>query len=283
MSRWLPDRLQFTLAPDSVSVARMPHRLRPGAGSAQATAGEPFPVSPLGAEAPVWQGALETLAEVVRGLDCHGARRARATAILSNHFVRYALMPKSELIDDDEEEVSLARHCLREVYGTAADRWEVRMDPDRHGPAKLVSAVEPELLAQLRGIFAASSTRLVSIQPRLMAVCNRHRQHFGDRDAWLALAEAGSLCLALLRGGAIVRLRHVRLGSAWADELVTALERESLLADSDAAIREVFLIAGDLPEPQFPAGLAWHIQSLEPPVARDSATSAWPPALAAGA
>ena len=273
MSRWSPEALQFTLAPTNVRVARSSRHFGIGSGRHSDIGNRIVPKSAAGAESQPWRDAVTTMSEIVRILDGDSTRRARATVILSNHFARYALMPCSELIDDDNEEILLSRHCLRELYGNAAEQWELRIDPERRGPAKLVCAVEPELLEGLREVFAGSSIRLASIQPRLMAVCNRHRQFLGSQDAWLAVVEAGSLCLALLQHGEIVRLRHVRLGAAWAAELVLALDRENLLADPGATSRNVFVAAAEVQAQQFPSGLPWVISALDPPEQQDADTA----------
>lgn len=261
MSRWLPDGWQFTLAPDSIGVARVPRRLGFGARPAPAAAAM-TPVAATDERAQPWTAALAALAKTVAD-----ARGGTATVVLSNHFVHYALVPWSDLIESEEEGLSLTRHLLRETYGDAADRWQLRIAGDDTAGQRLVSAVEPELIEGLRGLFAEAGLRLVSIQPRLMAVCNRHRRRLAGGDGWLALVEPGSLCLALLQGRGIAALRQTRLGEGWAAGLATALERESLLADSAAAIRRVFIAASGVAEAAFPAGLPWTVDWLEAPAA----------------
>ena len=266
MSRWWPDAWQFTLAPDSVTVVRLPHRLRLSGQRPSTAASRLVPVA-AGERAQPWSAALATLAEILGNLAVAGARRARATVILSNHFVHYALVPWSDLIDGEEEGVALARHFLGETYGAAAERWELRIAADESAGRRLVSAVDPDLLAELRALFADTGLRLVSIQPRLMAVCNRHMRALARGDGWLAVAEPGSLCLALVQGQQIASLRQARLGDAWAAELMTALERESLLAEAAGSVRRVDVAATGLAPPQFPAESVWHIEWLEPAAA----------------
>ena len=40
-----------------------------------------------------------------------------ATVILSNHFMRYTLVPWRDELSDAEEELAYARHCFTKVYG----------------------------------------------------------------------------------------------------------------------------------------------------------------------
>lgn len=262
MSRWLPDGWQFTLAPDGIGVARIPHRLRLGGRRRTPAAAQWQPVPAGGERSQPWSAALAALARLVADLGTR-ARRAEATVILSNHFVHYALVPWSDLIESDDEAMSLARHHLRETYGAAAERWQLRISGAQRDTVRLVSAVEPELLDELRRPFADAGLRLVSIQPLLMAVCNRHRQRLAGGDSWLALVEPGSLCLALLHGQGIAGLRQARLGEAWSAEVATALERESLLAESAATIRHVFVAGAGVAETPFPGGSPWTVDWLE--------------------
>lgn len=271
MSRWLPDSLRVDLAPDSLVLSRQAHRLNFRARRGPPAAGHLVPVPAGGDEAPPWQNSLAALAETIAAMSTRELRPAGATVVLSNHFVRYALAPWSDLVDSDEEEEAVSRHALRQTFGAAADHWELRVDGTPGGATRLVSAVEPGLLAQLRELFAGAGIRLASVQPRLMAVCNAHRRSLGRRDAWLALAEPGALCLALLRGGRFVRLRHLRLGDAWPAELVTALERETFIADEEPATRDVLVAATPGADLRFPADLPWNIRLLEAPAPLESA------------
>jgi len=284
VSRWLPDCLEITLAPDHLMLARSPHRLALGGGRRAYPPASVVPVPPAEDGAPAWGAALAALGEVLQDLDAHAMGPAVATVILANRYVRYALVPWSDLVDDEEEEAqALARHYLQESFGAAAERWELRIAPDPQAPQRLVSAVEPGLLADLRQLFAASPIRLASIQPRLMAVCNRHRRRLGQRDAWLALAEPGALCLLLLQGGRAVRLRQLRLGDAWPSELVTSLERESYVVESPVPIQDVFLAADGMEDQSFPPARSWNIQLIESaPPAAAVAPAGIGPALAVG-
>jgi len=259
VSRWLPDDWQFTLAPDSVLVARTPHRFGRG-DRRQAPQVTGQAVAHRGEQRQPWAAALAVLADSIAGAGVGG----RATVILANQFVRYALVPWSDLIESEEEGLSLSRHYLHETYGAAAERWQLRIDPEEASDLKLISAVEPELLEDLRRLYAGSRLRLVSIQPRLMALCNRHRRRLAGGDTWLALVEPNSLCLALLQDQHFAALRQVRVGDAWAAELVTTLERESLLVDAAAAVRHVFVAAAGVAEPRFAVGMPWTIEWLEP-------------------
>jgi len=147
---------------------------------------EPQPAE-LG-EAEPWRGALERLrrdAAAWRG-------RIEVTVVLSNHFVRYAVLPAQQAATPDEE-LALARFQFARIHGERAKSWEVRVSEG------LGCAIDAALLAEIRAIFK-KDVKLVSVQPYLMAAYNRSRTRIPREGAWLVLAEPERVCLARLAG-----------------------------------------------------------------------------------
>jgi len=215
--------------------------------------------APRGAEAP-WEGALEMLETAL----ADAARsRSRATLILSNQLVRYALVPWSGALSDEEEEIAVARHCFRNLYGEVADTWELRLSPGKAGTTQLASAVDGHLPDALRELFGRLGMRIASIQPQLMAAYNANRSRLRGRNAWFVLQEPGNLCVARLHKGCWVSLRTLRVGSAWREELPVILEREAYLADSAALPEEVWLCATESPDGAQPLRERWKLERLQ--------------------
>lgn len=165
MSRLWPERLTLVLAP------RPPE--------------EPQP----------WQGALEDFSRRIAALRA----RVDVSVVLSNHFVRYAVLPEQDATA--EEELALARFLFGKIHGERAKGWEVRVSE------QLACAIDAALLEGLKACFPKSGkARLVSVQPHLMAAYNRARRRIPPEGAWLLLAERDRTCLARLaaRGWASV-------------------------------------------------------------------------------
>jgi hypothetical protein len=142
-----------------------------------------------------WQGALEDLTGRIAGL----RTRVDVSVVLSNHFVRYAVLPEQDATP--EEELALARFMFAKIHGERAKAWEVRVSE------QLACAIDAALLEGLKACFPKSGkARLVSVQPYLMAAFNRARRRIPPEGAWLLLAERGRTCLARLarRGWASV-------------------------------------------------------------------------------
>jgi hypothetical protein len=156
-----------------------------------------------------WQGALKALQTLE-------LRRANVSVILSNAFVRYALVPWSDALSGAAEEAAYVRHHFLRVHGERAKGWTFRASPAPARAPRLCSAIDTALLEQLR----RSVKRLVSVQPALMAVFNRCRGEIPPAGAWLALVEPDRACIGLHTKGAWQSVQNAR------GEWLAVLERE---------------------------------------------------------
>jgi hypothetical protein len=212
-----------------------------------------------------WDATLHVLAnalEVIRE-----ERHTAVTLILGNSLVRYALVPKSNLLSA-EEESGVLRHYFQEIYGEAAEQWELRVSPVSGMTWQPASGVERALLDGLRALFPDNRLRLRSMQPRLMSVCNEHCAALGRGPAWLLLVEPGNLCLGLIAGAGLTRLRSLRIDADWAAELPGLLDREACLAELDEAPGDVLLWSreGIVPATLAEASLRVHLLQDSRPV-----------------
>lgn len=228
--------------------------------------------------APPWRAPLLALEAVLPGF---ADGKTTATAVLSNQFLHYTMVPWRAELADGEEELSFTRHCFTKVYGNDAQQWELRLNPEAPDVPRLASAVDAELLNAMRGVFGTAGIPLRSIQPHLMAVYNDFRGDLRKRNAWFALLEPGNLCLALLNGGRWMRVRSLRIGREWLEELPQILERESYLVDTPDVPHDVYLWDAGLGEKALPEMASWHFHALAHSH-RHAAASAqvWPFAMA---
>lgn len=209
-----------------------------------------------------WDDALRAIETALPG---KAHRKSRATAVISNQFMRYALIPRNEALNDDREKTIYARHSFKEIYGSDADSWELRIDHDSSGMAQIACAVDARLLAALRALFDRLKISLQSVQPHLMVAYNSCRSILRGRSAWLVLAERGSLCFVLLQEGQWSWVRTIRADGMWREELPLFLEREAFLANAGTAGGDVFLWAPDHRDEALPSGSGWQFQFLQPP------------------
>jgi hypothetical protein len=226
-----------------------------------------------------WRPALQALETA---LPRFAGGKATATVILSNHFLRYVLVPWSANLSEEAEEMAFVRHCFTKVYGSTAQHWALRLSSESRGSLRLASAVDAELLDGLRGVLDKAGVAVKSIQPHLMAVFNGVRGRLRGRSAWFALLEPGNLCLALLHQGRWAQVRSLRVGASWHEELALILEREGYLTDAAATTRDVFLWASGQAEAAPPLGKPWTVHVLTSQRGAGSA-EAWQIATAPGA
>lgn len=214
MSRLFPERLLVRISADALQLGakRIPCE------------------SADGAEA--WRGAVACLER----LDLGGAR---VTIELSNHFVRYALIPWSDALATPAEEELYVRHHFSRVHGERAKAWAVRASDAPVGHPRLASAVDAALIAALRLLEKKGGAKLVSIQPALMSRFNAMRRALPADGAWIVLAEPERTCIALHGGRRWRAVRSTR--GDWRAGLESERHR------MDGAVPALVLLAGAQP------------------------------------
>lgn len=251
------DHLRIALSPERVAAVRLTRGLRPRVAAKE--------ILPCAGGTPPWQGALETLSQGLLGRPAW--QGATAAVVLSNHFVRYQLLPWSDEISSGEELAAYARQCFGQVHGEAAKEWAIRVDEPRRGRPTLACAVDQELLEGLDASLAAAGSRLVSVRPGLAAAFNAVHAAFTAASAWFVMVENGKLLLSLARDGAwqVVTARKAA-SDAWTAELPVLLEREWRLKGIAEVPDRVYVYATDGRKPTLPAGGPWRFEWLRPPL-----------------
>jgi len=226
VSRLFRERVVVTLAPTQLLVGE-----------------KAIPCDPaFGAEP--WQGALQALRTIK-------LPKAKITVVLSNHFVRYALVPWSDALAGAAEEEAYVRHHFVRIHGERAKSWALRCSEAPRGAPRLASAVDRELVEALKGACPG----LASVQPWLMAAINRWRREIPPGGAWLLLAEREPerACIALHARGAWRSVQNAK--GAWLD----LLERERHRAGGE--VPDLVLLAGARPGGGAPG---WTFRALQP-------------------
>lgn len=191
-----------------------------------------------------WQGAIAALRAMQWKAHC------KVTVVLSNQFVRYAVVPWSEALAGAGEEEAYVRHHFARVHGERAKSWALRWTAE--GDPRLASAIDSHLLGELKRSFPnGAKARLVSVQPHLMAAANRWRRSVPKSGAWLVLAERERACVALTAGGRWCSVQNAR--GSW----LSALERERHRVEGE--VPSLVLLAGARAERETPG---WQVQEL---------------------
>jgi hypothetical protein len=218
VSRSWRERLLVWLAPGEISWVRLGRGLKRPVLDKRAVEVDPT----YGPEP--WQGAFAALraeAEVWR------KDPVSITVVLSNHFVRYMLVPQSDGVSGADEEHALAQFHFAKVHGERARAWDVRLAQAGAGAPRVACAIDAGLLEGLRACFPREGRpQLVSVQPYLMSAFNCWRRQFPGTGAWLLLVEAERACLALVADGRWATVCNVRGSHDHPDEWMDLLGRE---------------------------------------------------------
>ena len=166
-------------------------------------------------------------------------RRSDTSIVLSNHYVRYLVIPWSPELITPAEEAEFARMRFVQVFGDVANGWKISLSPAATGEGRVAAAVDQQLLDKLAQIMSGSPLRLHSVQPALMSQFNVWRRQIGD-DAWLVLAERGRVLIGLIQDGEWRSMRARPLGEAPLP-LAQWLAQERLLLDAPAVPLKVCL------------------------------------------
>ena len=255
MSRLWPDRLLVSLAPAAVAAVRVTGRLRPRLADRQVRPCDPD----HGAEP--WQGALAALDSAIDPLR---GTPLRVTVVLSNHFVRYAVVPHDAGARTPDDQLALAAFQFRKIHGERAGAWTVRVAAVRPGLPGLASAVDTALIEALRARFLRrGAARLASVQPWLMAAFNLWSGR-PERDAWLLLVEAGRACCLRFESKYGMRtVQNVRGEFSAPDDWAELLERAALRAGANASAK-AFVMCADRVAAPAATGTAWSFSALAP-------------------
>ena len=255
------DELGVALFPDRLIIARVGRGWR-----RQLTHKEIVAVEPAQPGVPRWQPALEALAGKVRA---EALSHAQVTIVLSNHFVHYVLVPWSDVLRSEEDQLAFARHRFARVYGSHAAGWSLRLSQANSREPRVACGVEEALIDSLNNVLAPVGGRYRSLQPHLMVSFNRWRALLGERPGWFVVIEPGLLCLALLQDGQWQSVRTIKIGPDWPKELPSVLAREACLVDSQTEFDEVLVFAPDGPEGPTPEAGKWQIKNLVPKLLPD--------------
>jgi hypothetical protein len=232
----LRERLIVGLSPAGVQFARYGRGLRP-----RLTERATVHCADSGTEP--WRSSLDALA---RELPRHAAAGPVCEVVLSNHFVRYQLLPWRPELKAREERAALAQAQYRSVFGAAAQGWTVRLAATTFGGTTLACAVDRALVEELARLLKAAGARAAAIEPYLGAVFNRWRRELKAPPFWLALLEPGRLWVGRMGAAGWANVSARRIGADVLAGTVAGLAQEAAVNGAEAAPSPTYLIAAGL-------------------------------------
>lgn len=249
MSRWSRDRLRIALAPNALALVRH-----------QGSTTVPVASKSIACDTRDWQSLMLLLeAELADA----AWQASRVEVVLSNHFVRYVVTPPSGKALKQSEEAALVRASLREIYGTEANEWRIRVhsQPPQYG--LVGAAIDERLATRLDEILTRAGLTHWHLQPLTTLAA----QHSNQGVDWWVLAEPGWVCLYHAVGGYWRYLSAQAVDGNWASALPEMLDREARMAGlmRPAGKTQTVLVQSIGLNPLTPpATTGWHWQIAKP-------------------
>ncbi|HZR02228.1 MAG TPA: hypothetical protein VFA81_03535 [Burkholderiales bacterium] len=171
-----------------------------------------------------WVPCVQALARVLSEMHM---RNATLRLIVSDHFVRYGLLPWSENVVRDPERAALARFTFKQLFGNLSDDWEIALDEQSASQSSYAVAMDRPLLEALRELCKVHKLRLSSIVPVFVARYNEYRRRLRGRTYCVASVERGRLTLAFRGERGWFGVRSRRLHGSLPAELADGLRQET--------------------------------------------------------
>lgn len=188
---------------------------------------------------------------------------ARVTVVLSNHFVRYMLIPWSDMLLHPKEQQAYLQHLFNETYGDTAANHALRLSPAAPGKERIASALDKKLLQQVRSTVSNAGLPLDSIQPWLMYCFNLYRNQMPDAGGWFVSVEHGMLAIIGVANGAWRLVHTLRCGTLWQQALHAALNRFYLSGEAKAIPKNLYWCSNDTQHHVSAFNSEWQLIRLE--------------------
>jgi hypothetical protein len=151
-----------------------------------------------------WESLTKYLRLALAEPICHGAL---PHIVLSNKFVRYAIVPWKNELSKTDERIAFTTHCFTQAFGERIKNWDFCISQPEYGQSTIASTIEPNLITKIHEVFDALGMPLNSITPELMLIFNHIVNQAkinnlinindGDDVFWIAAIQNQQLCLAL--------------------------------------------------------------------------------------
>lgn len=192
-----------------------------------------------------WSSALAALGAALQDNQWSDAA---PTITLSNHFVRYAVIPWNSLLNNATEKQAYLRHCFALAYGESAKSWDLRMSDAGLNMPALASGIDQGLVSAIRDVMMPANLDCQHIQPHLMIAINQLSKQkmlsTTQNSIWFVLLETGRLCIALISEGAFVSVKTYPTESDMAQQVSALIRRESVICGLDTADLPVLVSRG---------------------------------------
>lgn len=258
MSLLWRDEVSIGFAPDRIELVRRERGWKPRIEHASV-------LELAGVKGDGWRAGIAALTDA---LTDPRWQRAQCRIVISNHFVRYALIDAPPELANDEEREAFVNLRYRAIYGDRANSWQSTFAPFGPGQRSVACAVEQAMLDALRDCATAARLALASAQPYLVAAFNGVSAIVRGENVWFVTVEHGRIAAAAFNQDRWAGIRNEPVDGDIGAALSSLLAQEALGRDFGDAGRQAYLHApgwsGELVMP----GEGWTLHRID--------TATWP-------
>lgn len=205
-----------------------------------------------------WELPLHQLANMLES-----AQKSEMTVTISNHFIRYIVLPPENEITTPDEVFAYAGFRMREVYAERVNDWILSVSAWSPSRGAICAAISRELMAKLQELALRHKIKLIGIVPYLVSAFDQWHNLFDDKRNYFVLVETGRFCIALLNNNIWQNIRNQRILHNVEEELLAALDQEAIFYGHKETVEEVHLFSPEHPGLSLPANCGWKIAPVE--------------------
>ena len=175
-----------------------------------------------------WHPAIDTLD---RWLAENDQGKAEVRILLSSCFVRFAMIPFSENVNNYAERLTVAGLLFESVYGESAKQWKLTLDKEEYDEPCLAAAIDVELLDALNQTISSRQLKTLSLLPYVASAFSAFNKQIRVDDGLFVVLDHGQAVLFVIKEGKVVGVRKTLLGTNYGErDVVSLLQREMLIS-----------------------------------------------------
>ena len=185
------------------------------------------------------QQSLVPIERICREIEKEFPGRRRISIALSHQIAPIWQLEAPPLFLNWAETQGWAHEALRQKIGPMADQWNVRAEWSADSSSVMASTIHAEWLDTLLGVFKRNQMQVHRVQPWITHFCANQKKSLKKTDTWLALVEAGRICLVRVKNGDLQRIRVESFADSALSALSQMLQRATL---SDSGVQPKNLV-----------------------------------------
>jgi len=179
------DPIQVVITPESVAIRTNKKTL------------QVIELDPVSSDKPSWENALLAVEQYA-----HSIKAKQIRFIISNNYVRYAVLPSHSGVYAQNDWHALAKDHLYKVHGSIVGEWEVTVALQGYDKPAIISAIDSALLRRIEALSQQFDWEIDAIEPALMSVVNHYHKKLKSTTV-LMMVESNRVVLARIEQSCI--------------------------------------------------------------------------------